>query len=375
MLPDDSRPAGLLAALLLLLIIGFTFSANAMAQDVVGFSGTGAELIAAQPPPDTYTVQAGDTLWDISNKFLGNPYYWPRLWSINDYITNPHWIYPGNRIVFTPGTEIEPPGISLEGEQEDIREGYLSESPLFTETELQCGLDMRFQSTRSSMVYRAPALMEDSESLQRQGKVYKARSGHLYLGKWTIVYLTLKDPEAVACGDVFGIYRRLKRRIKHPEESVHYGALYRVVGEAQVLHVQDDVAMAFLRNAFFEVERGDLVGPRIPVETELEVKSPRGSLDGMIVARLGFDEFKLSAIGETVFLDRGRSDGVRVGNTFYVVERRDDAMDLKREDPSLPPSVIGRVVVVRVDETSSTAVVVDASRVINVGSRVIMNPE
>ena len=74
--------------------------------------------------------------------------------------------------------------------------------------------------------------------------------------------------------------------------------------------------------------------------------------------------------GETVFIDRGRADGIRVGNSFFVVEQRDENVDLKKEDTSLPPSVVGRVVVVRVDDYVSTAVITDADRSLRVGARV-----
>src|SRR6266849_3322111 len=45
--------------------------------------------------PDIYVIVKGDTLWDLSQKFLNNPWYWPKIWSLNAYIENPHWIYPG----------------------------------------------------------------------------------------------------------------------------------------------------------------------------------------------------------------------------------------------------------------------------------------
>src|ERR1051326_3449892 len=38
--------------------------------------------------PDTYNIQRGDTLWDICQKLLDNPWYWPKLWSLNEYISN-----------------------------------------------------------------------------------------------------------------------------------------------------------------------------------------------------------------------------------------------------------------------------------------------
>jgi len=50
---------------------------------------------------EVYIIQKGDTLWDISDKFLDSPWYWPKIWEMNKYITNPHWIYPGNELKFS----------------------------------------------------------------------------------------------------------------------------------------------------------------------------------------------------------------------------------------------------------------------------------
>ena len=335
--------------------------------DSVGFGGPSGT-------PEYYVVQRGDTLWDISSKFLGNAYYWPRLWSINEQITNPHWIYPGNRIRFTLGTVLEPPDVGLDGDTG--RDGYTVAGMSYEDSALACGPDLSFTNTLGAATYTSLGFLADEEDVDVLGSVPRARWAGGLLGQGNLLYLKMENPEAYDCGDVLMIYRPVTKKVRHPtERGTRYGAMYRVVGEAQVVNRSGDYVSARVRTSYSEIARGDLVGPVIPTSVELEVSKPDGDVEGVIVARLNADESGLGAPGDTVFLDRGRADGLRVGSSIYVVQNRDPVFNANKDEEGIPDSVVGRVVIVRVDEYSSTAVITDANEPIDVGARVAQRIE
>jgi hypothetical protein len=346
------------------------FAGVAQAAPGESYSGSGDQLqiqgMDASAPPEFYIVQPGDTLWEISSTFLGNPYYWPRLWSINDYITNPHWIYPGNRIVFRMGTLIDPPSVDLDAN----RDGYTVEGLDYEDVGAQCGPNVRFDHHIAATKFMAPAFLAKEKNVEVFGKITKARVNQVLLSEDDLVYIKVDDPDAYECGDILAAYRNIRSTVRHPDNWwQNYGSLYRILGNLRVVHKNGDYLSAVVRDSYVEMKRGDLVGPPMPVTVELEVNKPTGDLEGTVVARMS-TEMTLAAIGETVFIDRGRSDGVRVGSSFYVVERRDEMIDKKGPDNDLPPSVIGRVVVVRVDDYTSTAIITDASRSLPDGAEI-----
>jgi nucleoid-associated protein YgaU len=54
------------------------------------------------PTPEVHVVKKGDTLWDLSGYYFNNSWEWPKVWSYNEKITNPHWIYPGDLVRLMP---------------------------------------------------------------------------------------------------------------------------------------------------------------------------------------------------------------------------------------------------------------------------------
>ena len=79
-------------------------TSTALAQEV--------NLDNAPTVTETHVVRSGDTLWDLCAKYLNSPWYWPKIWSYNPQLTNPHWLYPGNALRFYPSDENLPTEIS-----------------------------------------------------------------------------------------------------------------------------------------------------------------------------------------------------------------------------------------------------------------------
>lgn len=70
--------------------------------------------IAGTHMTESYDINRGDTLWDISTRLFGDGKYWPKVWALNNsHITNPHLIRPGVQIAFEPGTGTSLPALTL----------------------------------------------------------------------------------------------------------------------------------------------------------------------------------------------------------------------------------------------------------------------
>lgn len=313
--------------------------------------------------PNSYVVQPGDTLWEIATVFLGDPYYWPRLWSVNEQITNPHWIYPGTVIKFSLGDDLNPGGINSGPETPPVP------GPVVTnERSYDCGPDVRFNDEWASEAFDAPGFIADRRDVEVYGSVRYAHTGFKSLSEDDLVYLRVKDPNAFECGDVVSIFRRVHRQVRHPDAwREKFGSMYAVLGEAVVVHRSGDFLSARIRDSFVEIERGDLVGPQMPLRIEVPTTEPDGTLEGTIIARLNHENY-LTGPRTIVFLDRGSSDGLVQGSSLYITEQRDRYYG--EENRNLPTSVIGRVVVLRADMDSATAVITDTSVSIEVGDRV-----
>jgi hypothetical protein len=230
-----------------------------------------------------YTIKKGDTLWDISSKFLKDPFLWPTLWERNPYITNPHWIYPGNPIRLTgvepakkeepqkaveerppeaaKGPEVKEPEVEkaesampppVEKKQEEVAEvkpevkpegkpALVEEKPVYFS-------EIRSAGFMSDLDYRGIGIILDS------------LEGKNLMSAGDIVYLAMKTSEPILIGNKYTIFRA-SREIKHPVTERRIGRKYNIIGNVQLIDQHGHFYTARVIEAFSAILIGDYVQP------------------------------------------------------------------------------------------------------------------
>lgn len=353
--------------------------------------GTAPAAAAGQgavPPPDTYTVRPGDTLWDLSGRFLNNPWYWPKVWSFNPDITNPHWIDPGQLLRFYPSAEEAPARVEPVEEEAPVAEGPreledFSKGELTGPSEL---LDddavavsgpykIGYVPPRSTTARHETFITR--RELEESGELVGAFEEKLMLSTTDQTYARFKRSVTVKKGEAYVIYRT-ERKIVHPLTHETFGYQTVVVGAGRVTEVSDKAVKLTITQTFEPIERGALLGPWTERFVKQVARRPNtATLTGAII---GAQQEILTQLGEhhVVFLDKGKNDGVVEGNVFKVVRSGDPyggPMASAEWDDDLPKEVIGDLLVIDVKDHGSTALVTRSLVELYVGDRIEMSPD
>ena len=320
-----------------------------------------------------YLIKRGDTLWDLAGRFLSNPFLWPQIWDQNRYITDAHWIYPGDPLIIPrvgvvsdqagragagAGVEGEAgaervsdegPGVGFgagAGERRSLLE------PAITETALQC----------------APYILSDPEdsSLHLIGSEDGATK--IAFGDRDLVYLSKGSNAGVKAGDVYSLHH-VSYEVKHPDTGRTIGRKIETTGWGRVILVQEGASTLMIEQACQDVHLGDyakpfqkavvpMIVPRTPAD---RLTPPTGKTDGTVIDIA--DDSMIAGQEQIVSLNLGSSNGVAPGNVFTVYRVMYPTV------PS-PRNVLGEVVVVAVRDRTATARVSYSRDAIMNGDRV-----
>jgi hypothetical protein len=298
--------------------------------------------------PETYVVQKGDTLWDICTTFFADPYLWPRIWAQNPTITNPHWIYPGDIIKLRePGAPAPTAAVTPPPRPRDVvrlrRLAYMSVLDLASSSEIVGSTEER-----------------------------------LMLASGDEIYLTYPDGKPPQVGETYAIYSPTKD-VFHPVTGERVGAYVQVLGELRVLDVKKGKnAHAKITDVTDEgvVERGNRVGP---LKTQFQMVAPvpaEKTVEGVIVAILHVDQ--LIGEGNVVVIDRGRRDGLVIGNNMLAVRRGDaylteyGSLGAGQDDRRYPDNYLANIIILDVADAHAMGVLSKSDKEILIGDHVLM---
>jgi hypothetical protein len=352
--------------------------------------GQEEEKISADAP-ETYTIQPGDTLWNLSAKFLNNPWYWPKVWSINPQIDNPNWVHPGSVIRFYKGPDEAPVQVEQVAEgganeisssdEEDFPEEISSDSDSDFETEEETALSetqegpafeggkaatyLRKVASQTGLPQRKQFFVPD-EKLKEAGRIENSPEEKKYLTIGDKVYVDLKDkPEP---GTVLQVFRTVKE-LRHPVKMSKLGEVVALVGEIEIDAHSKGKSLATVVTAWDSVFRGDYAGVIDEEKIELVEYVPNSvEVKGYVVDSAGADSISLGG-HVLVFVDKGESDGIKAGNVFSVVRSHDP---LTGDTKGLTDEVIGKILVSDVRSKSSAGILVYSNRAVVRGDRIEM---
>jgi len=315
-----------------------------------------AELRADHP--DTYVVKKGDTLWDISGRFLTKPWNWPEIWHVNPQVENPHLIYPGDilKLVYIDGkpylVKATDGTIKLRPKARVLSEG---------DAVTTIPLDLIRPFLIDEMVVD-PSVFETAPYVVALGDE-RILSG----GFDDRLYLRGLDSNA---GASYGIYRKGKEyRDPVTKELLGVEARYLANG---MIEKSGDPATLDLKKSKLEVRQGDVALPRNedPLPPVYAPRAPEQEIVTQIISV--YDG--VSQIGQynVVTLNKGQRDGLEEGHVLTIYQRGKKVLDKvaeKRgdEDPyvTLPEERAGTLMIFRTYEKVSLAIIMDATHPIH----------
>lgn len=311
----------------------------------------------AEPLEKAYSVRDGDTLWTICERYFDDPYVWPRIWSYNTKVTNPHWIYPGDAIWLTPhatksADSGETAGIPAE----------------------QTGKSAAGDHLPNTILVRDFGFI-DKEGMKQVGEIVGSHKETKLLGQFDEAYAEFGEDTPITPGDKFAAFRILKTINEVEDPDTELGKLVEILGQVRATSFDKNnrIARVMIDETADALERGTMVGKISREFTLIPPVTNTDDVKGHLVAFL--NPINLSATHHVVFIDRGEKHGVQNGNRFFAVENRDGLRRINKEPDDregYPEEVLAEIRVIETRPQTSTCLITSSIRELEIGQKVEM---
>jgi hypothetical protein len=309
----------------------------------------GTATAAEAQPTETengyyYTVQKGDTLWSLSERFSNSPWVWPELWEENSrIIANPHLIYPGQklRLARRPSRGGADSAISSQAIPEGI---YYYFSP----------------AAQYGFIRKTPVIPA--------GSIFKAReTGRTMINEGNIVYIKPEGQAGLAQGAWMTIFRTFEPIVdQHTKHLI--GTQHLLCGIVEILQMEPDYAIGKVVKSYRPIRLGDKLMAFEQRSPRILIQNSQAGIDGTIL--LSEEHLNVFAEHHVAFIDRGRLHGIRPGQIYSIYYRDEHNLGSAVSPRRVTTPVdYGELIVLHVEDTTATVLITDSEKEFMAGTR------
>jgi len=298
-----------------------------------------------------YTVQKGDTLWDISGRFFDSSWLWPDLWGENSQIFNPHWIYPGERIRI----------FHQKGAQSLI--GKTVSRSRVLEKELQKEPKYYYYSPIDKIGFIR------KDPVAPSGVIFKVKDDKGLIGEGDLVFIRSKgDITLFTAGSKYSVYRTLAPIIDQKTEAL-IGTQHYLTGIVEIRKIEPRFAVARVIQSYRTMEVGNLLMPYKMRSPKIELTQSKKGLNGQLI--ISEEHENIIGDNDIAFIDKGSKDDVKLGQQYSIYYQEKGRLDTDtKEDVLLTQVVYGTLLVLHTEPTTSTVLITRSDRSIKPGAKI-----
>lgn len=284
-----------------------------------------------------YTVQKGDTLWDLSERFSDSPWLWPDLWHENSQVSNPHWIYPGERIRLFHNKGADSFATKTKEKESELKQEPLKEPPYYYYSPIN----------RVGFVRKEP--------VAPRGIIFKAKDNKQMISAGDLVYIRQKGNKGLIPGSQYTVYRTFDP-ISDKKTKTLIGTQHYLTGVVEITKIEPSFALARVVKSYRTIEVNNLLMPYEKRSPKIILIESQQGLKGKII----ISEAHGNIMGDNAiaFIDKGRDNRVKRGQLYSIYYQEKQQIDKrKKEDVLLTPVDYATLLVLHTEQTTSTILI------------------
>ena len=297
-----------------------------------------------------YTVQKGDTLWDLSQQFSNSPWQWTELWRENKQIANPHRIYPGERLRLYRRKGAHKYGVDGADKDAGVKPEFAPDSIAYY----------------FSAIDHVGFIRKDP--VDPHGTIYKARVNRVMIYEEDIVYIRPGDNVTLVPGSRYTIYRTLKP-IRAVHNNAYVGIQHYLTGVVEITQQEEKYSIGKVIKSYRPIFVNDKLMPYNRRGERIALQKSQEGIQGRIIE----GEEHQTLIGDTTiaFIDKGEADGIKPGQ-FYSLYYKDEhhVRTASGEEAIFTPVDYGELLVIHIEDNTATVLITRTEKEFGAGATI-----